>query len=193
MRRIWPILFSAMVAFQMCHSSFAKPLAGDSTIEPSVDVKEEVIPSPTETGSFPAQKEKLEEEIVIKSPGQTKSYDIALQPLVTKAVDDLSNRLNVDIDQIRVIEAEMVVWPDASMGCPQPDMVYKQVPVDGLLIRLGVADKVYEYHGGGWRDPFLCEQVIKVKPGSPKIDLLKRTEPHRNTRDRQPPRSVDNK
>ena len=70
---------------------------------------------------------------------------------------------------------EAVDWPDASLGCPQPDMVYTQVPVDGTLILLSVAGQVYEYHGGGWTDPFLREQVIKTKPTAPKDDFPKYT------------------
>lgn len=119
-----------------------------------------------------------------EAPGEAASYDPALEPLVAKALEDLAERMNVDINQIVVIEAELVVWPDASLGCPQPGMVYAQVLVDGTLIRLSVADQEYEYHGGGWTDPFLCEEVIKTKPPSPKIDIPIRTPPPRDTGDK---------
>ena len=61
-----------------------------------------------------------------------------------------------------------MVWPDASLGCPQPDMFYIQIPHDGLLIRLSVDGKVYAYHSGGGYDPFLCEQDLKLSktPGA---------------------------
>ena len=114
---------------------------------------------------------------------ETPAYDPALEPLVAKAVQDLSERLGIDVDQIKVASAEMVVWPDTSLGCPQPGMKYRQVPMDGALIQLTVEGKVYEYHSGGGRDPFLCEQVIKTKPTSPQIDLLKITPPPSDTGD----------
>jgi hypothetical protein len=37
-------------------------------------------------------------------------------------------------------------------------VAYTQVQVEGLLIRLRVGKRVYEYHSGGGRPPFLCEQ-----------------------------------
>jgi hypothetical protein len=93
------------------------------------------------------------------------------------AVEDLAGRLSVDVGEIGVLEVQEVIWPDSSLGCPQPGMAYKQVPEDGLLIRLDVGGHVYEYHSGGMRDPFLCEQTIKVKPPAIKFDLTKTIPP----------------
>ncbi len=90
-----------------------------------------------------------------------------LAPLLTQAKEDLAQRLSVPVDQIEVLEARAVVWPDASLGCPQPGMKYKQVPMDGALIRLVVDGQVYEYHSGGSRDPFLCEQPLKPQKETP--------------------------
>jgi hypothetical protein len=69
-----------------------------------------------------------------------------------------------------VLAAEEVTWPDTSMGCPQPGMAYLQVPQDGMLIRLNAGGRVYAYHSGGNRAPFLCHQEatrpdLKPKPG----------------------------
>ena len=94
----------------------------------------------------------------------------AENPLVRQAKADLAQRLNVPIEDIELIKYEEVVWPDASLGCPQPGMRYKQVPYDGALIVLKVAGREYEYHNGGSRGLFLCEQTIQVKPTSPDLD-----------------------
>ena len=83
--------------------------------------------------------------------------DSGLQPFVQQAQEDLAKRLAVNINQIELIEARSVVWPDKSLGCPQPGMEYLQVQVDGLLIRLSVSGQLYEYHSGGNRSPFLCQ------------------------------------
>jgi hypothetical protein len=40
-------------------------------------------------------------------------------------------------------------------------MAYKQVPQEGVLIRLSVSGTIYNYHGGGSRDPFLCQHKFK--------------------------------
>ena len=71
---------------------------------------------------------------------------------------DLARRRSVAPDTIRIIEVRDVLWPNPGMGCPQPGMAYKQVPVDGLLIRLESGGQIFEYHSGGNKAPFLCEQ-----------------------------------
>lgn len=81
-----------------------------------------------------------------------------LQPLVAEAADDLAARLSVSLDDIVVMQAESVVWPDGSLGCPQPGMAYTQTLVDGFRILLQADGATYSYHGGGASpEPFLCE------------------------------------
>jgi hypothetical protein len=82
----------------------------------------------------------------------------ALAPQVNGAKADLARRQSVSADVIGVVEARSVVWPDGSLGCPRPGMAYPQVQVEGLLIRLSIGDRIFEYHGGGGKPPFLCEQ-----------------------------------
>ena len=82
-----------------------------------------------------------------------------LATLVEMAREDLAQRLSVPIDQIQVLEAKSVVWPDASLGCPKPGMSYIQVLQEGALIRLQVGPFQYEYHAGGSQSPFLCDQA----------------------------------
>lgn len=105
------------------------------------------------------------------NPTPPGSVEPGLESLVNKAKEDLANRLSIPVQQIEVLEAKSVVWPDSSLGCPQPGMRYTQIPHDGALIRLGVEGRVYEYHSGGGRDPFLCEpKPLVPKPTIPKLD-----------------------
>jgi hypothetical protein len=83
--------------------------------------------------------------------------DPGLQKFVMQAKEDLAKRLNIAVDQIELVELQAVTWPDASLGCPKPGMGYIQVQQDGLLIRLRADGRIYEYHSGGGRPPFLCE------------------------------------
>ena len=100
-------------------------------------------------------------------------YDPGLNKLIDLAKADLAKRLSISVNEVTVLEARAVVWPDASLGCPQPGMAYIQVPHDGVLIQLTFQGKIYAYHGGGNRDPFLCEQPLKLdKEKPPQIDLL---------------------
>jgi hypothetical protein len=77
-------------------------------------------------------------------------------PLVVAATEDLAGRLGIEPDAVTVVDARAVTWPDSSLGCPEPGMLYTQVLVDGTFVVLEAEGRRYEYHGG---DPlFLCEQ-----------------------------------
>ena len=93
--------------------------------------------------------------------------DPALAALVDGAKGDLARRQAVPIDKIDLVEVQSVTWPDGSLGCPQPGMAYPQVQVDGLLIRLSIGGQVFNYHSGGRRPPFLCEQPAQDKLPAP--------------------------
>lgn len=62
------------------------------------------------------------------------------------AIADLASRLNIPEADIRVASVEKRMWSDASLGCPQPGMMYAQVITPGFIIRLSAQGKVYTYH-----------------------------------------------
>src|SRR5215207_6325507 len=70
------------------------------------------------------------------TPSVPTPADPGLQNLIDKAIADLAQRLAISATQIKLVDATPVVWPDTSLGCPQPGMEYLQVPEDGLLVRL---------------------------------------------------------
>jgi hypothetical protein len=95
----------------------------------------------------------------------TGPIDPALQPQIEVAQQDLGARLNfANWWEIEVLEARGVTWPDGGLGCPAPGMAYIQVLVDGALIRLNGDGKLFEYHSGGSRAPFLCENPAATPP-----------------------------
>jgi len=92
--------------------------------------------------------------------------DEGLRPFVERARDDLAVRLAVDRDDIELLTAVLVVWPNSALGCPDPKRRYTQVPVDGSVIELGVGDRVYRYHTGGASELFLCERPWNASPAA---------------------------
>ncbi|CAG0991480.1 hypothetical protein ANAEL_02320 [Anaerolineales bacterium] len=70
----------------------------------------------------------------------------APREIVEKVKADLVKQFKVNADEIRVREARAVDWPDTSLGCPQPDMVYAQVITPGYWVLLEVEGKQYPYH-----------------------------------------------
>ena len=85
---------------------------------------------------------------------------------VTEAILDLSGRLGVQDSDVRLIVERDVTWRDGSLGCPKEDMMYTQALVEGSLILLRVDDAEYEYHSGGGRAPFYCENPVTSTPKS---------------------------
>ncbi len=75
---------------------------------------------------------------------------------VTQVKQDLAQRLNVAVDQIRVVSVRAVDWPDASLGCPKPGMSYADVVTPGFEIILEANGQEYAYHTGGG-NYVLCE------------------------------------
>jgi hypothetical protein len=100
-----------------------------------------------------------------------------LQPgaveILNQATADLAERLGVSVDDIQVAQVEAVVWPDGSLGCPEPGSMYTQALEDGMIIRLSVDSQIYQYHSGISRGPFLCENAVtpstrfKIDPSIP--------------------------
>ncbi len=90
-----------------------------------------------------------------------------LESLIEKAKEDLAQRLSSPVTQINLVEATAVVWPDASLGCPQEGMAYAQVLTPGYLILLELGNKEFEYHSS--RDTYIvyCENPIPPVPGTP--------------------------
>ncbi|NJN16769.1 MAG: hypothetical protein HC822_11105 [Oscillochloris sp.] len=80
----------------------------------------------------------------------------ALAPLVDQARADLAARLSIAADQIETIEAQAVIWPDGSIGCPEPGVNYMQVLTEGAFISLRASGTIYNYHSGRGREPFYC-------------------------------------
>lgn len=94
-----------------------------------------------------------------QSPGPDSSAPEAgkLPPEQQRAIDDLASRQDIDVDDVDVVRAEDVTWRDGSLGCAEPGKMYTQALVEGQRIILAVGGAAFEYHTGGSRAPFLCE------------------------------------
>ncbi len=84
-----------------------------------------------------------------------------LRELVVQARKDVAERRAVEPETIDLIEFSEVVWPDASLGCPQPGKAYPQATKEGHLIRLRSGKRIYRYHSGPGGAPFLCENPAR--------------------------------
>jgi hypothetical protein len=93
-----------------------------------------------------------------EKPGK---LDDASRALVDSARMDLAQRLSIAPSAIELIGFDTVIWPDASMGCPQPGMVHAQVQRDGYRMEFEARGRRYWYHGGAGRAPFYCAHPVR--------------------------------
>ena len=87
---------------------------------------------------------------------------IADSSLVQSAIADLRARVDDPNADITIVSVEEVDWPDGSIGCPQPGMVYTQAVVNGTKIVLQYDGINYDYHQGGSRDVFYCSPGTSI-------------------------------
>ena len=128
--------------------------------EPATEPGEETTSMTSEESPLVTNPPKETPSIATTSPPASGggTVDPGLLPFVDQAKADLAGRLGVDASAVILISAELVEWSDASLGCPQPGIVYAQVPTDGSLIILSHGGAEYRYHtGGSVYTPFLCE------------------------------------
>jgi hypothetical protein len=71
--------------------------------------------------------------------------------LADRAIADLVDRLGVDAGQIVVERVTPTDFSDASLGVPEPGVIYAQVVTPGYVILLKANETVYEYHAAGER------------------------------------------
>ncbi len=71
------------------------------------------------------------------------------EELVSLAKSDLAEQLGVPEYDIALESVVVVVWPDGSLGCPQPGLEYVQVLTPGYQILLSYQGVESEYHSDG--------------------------------------------
>jgi hypothetical protein len=83
-----------------------------------------------------------------QSPSEKPSGNITLpQSVIDPVVAEVAKLAGVPADQVTVISADEVTFPDGSLGCPVPGMVYTQALVDGYKIVAEAGGKTYDFRG----------------------------------------------
>ena len=71
-------------------------------------------------------------------------------------IDEVSRDAGVPREQVRVMSAEAMTFPNAGLGCEQPGIAYAQVQIDGYRVLLEAGGNTYDYRGAGSRPPRRC-------------------------------------
>ena len=89
-----------------------------------------------------------------------------LQSAIDAALTDAVRRTGFKKTELEVLSAEAVTWPDGSLGCPQPGMMYTQALVPGFRIRVRAGTETLDYHAGRGGAPMFCPAERAVEPVS---------------------------
>jgi hypothetical protein len=79
--------------------------------------------------------------------------EAGLAAVVARAAEEAG----VAIDEVRVVSAEEVTWPDGSLGCPEPGMGYTQALVAGFRVVLEIGGDELNFHAAQGGEFRFCE------------------------------------
>jgi hypothetical protein len=162
--RIFQNMVLILSAVVLASCSSAPSQAGDSAEQPVTN-----IPTAAPATAAPSKPTAGSQTEVVSTP-TAGAADV--QALSEKARQDLAQRLSMAVSDIHIISVAPVTWADASLGCPQPGMMYAQMQTPGFLIKLNANDKEYEYHTDKAENMVDCENGVPAASGVPAVDAL---------------------
>ena len=116
-------------------------------------------PPPTTGRPAPSlpPKTTLPTPVTTSTPGVTGEVPARfLDPVIA----DAAKRAGVDESSVVVTTAAAVQWPDGSLGCPEPGVMYTQAVVDGSQIVVEAGGETYDYRLDGKGNFKLCESPV---------------------------------
>ncbi|PJF25037.1 MAG: hypothetical protein CUN53_14810 [Phototrophicales bacterium] len=164
-----------MAALAIIGALSACDAAVDSTPPPTATL---IAPPPTSTPtaapptntsqSLPAPVDLI--EAIPAEPTAEPSEDlVSVDPiaaeLVALARSYVSQRDDLPLVRVRLVEITPYIWTDTSLGCPSPDVVYAPVLVDGYRIVLTTGDQYHLFH----------TDFDRIIPCSPENEVLPQT------------------
>lgn len=144
----------------------------------------EATPPPADTTSLP-QPTPVDEPVATATPEPAATEGIPVLPglpdflvpvtpspasdvIIGPLPDELQGQLMADIAQrmgdgesarvnLTLVRAEPVIWPDGSLGCPQPGVFYTQALVEGMWVVYDAGGALFDYRVDQRGRFFLCE------------------------------------
>jgi hypothetical protein len=69
---------------------------------------------------------------------------------------DAASRAGIGVDAVTVLSSVFKDWPDGSLGCPEPGMLYTQVVTPGYQVVVEAGGEEYDYRMGRRGNFRLC-------------------------------------
>lgn len=154
-----------MRLFVVCSTALSIMLAGCTSLptppaSPLTLRTELPIPA-VEPIEMPTPLQQLPDSLNPEGSGVTGEAPVEL---LAEIQADAAGRTGLETEEIVVIQDQAVVWPDGSLGCPKPGMMYTQALVDGYHILVQAGDTVLDYRATSRGSFVLCESPLRAAP-----------------------------
>lgn len=100
----------------------------------------------------------------VMPPGAAAATPVGLEETIQAARTDAARRTGLAPESLELVSAETVSWPDGSLGCPHPGMLYTQALVAGFRIRLRAQATLLDYHASARGALVLCPAERSTDP-----------------------------
>lgn len=89
-------------------------------------------------------------------------------PLVALIAADAAERAEVNLPDVTLISMQPVTWPATHLGCPDPELGYAEVEIEGYILTVSAGNSTYTYHTDGGLQIILCQDALPeiVTPSS---------------------------
>ena len=137
--------------------STTTPVTGGDLLDDGVEQQSEQSPSTTRPDQEPPG-ETVPDENVTPSTGEVPGDVMASVYAAAEA------HSGIDRSSMTVVRAESVVWPDGSLGCPEPGITYTMATVDGYWVELNAGDTTLDYRVGTNGAMKMCDSGFGITP-----------------------------
>jgi len=87
-----------------------------------------------------------------------------LPSVTAAALRDAAQQTGLKQEALSVLSAAAVTWPDGSLGCPRPGVMYTMALVPGYRIRIQAGERVLDYHASTRGQLLVCPDGRSVDP-----------------------------
>ncbi len=133
----------------------AAPTAEPTTAPTQAATAAATAPSASPTGSTEGQVQNPQEEQALLAAQQV-----------------LAKQTNTAPEEMQLVSITAREWPDSSLGCPKPGMMYTQVITPGYLVVLDAGGKQYNVHTDSGGRAVVCQLGQGSATDAPSRDSL---------------------
>ena len=150
-------------------TGFSTPVTPQDSLQPASPTPTDIAPVSTGTAkSTPFPSGRVSPTLLPPSSlgalvlSEAESLGL-VHPGLRAAIGDLRLLVGEHLGPLEIVRLESVTWPDTSLACPEPDMVYAQVLTPGIWLILVHQGQEFDYRVEGER-AVLCVQGNTGEP-----------------------------